>query len=680
MHNTQIVTFLKGVTELLRGVCPPTQFRQVILPFVVLRRLDCVLVPTKAQVVAAHQCLTSATEAEMEAHLQAITGLPFYNHFPFTFETLKSESPTQLAESLMAYVRGFSGYVRSIFEAFEMEREIQRLNTAHVLPLLITRFASVNLHPDAVDNLQMGLVFEELTRYFLEAAGEEIGDYFTPREVVELMTRMLFAPDTLALTAHDAPLRLFDPTCGTGGMLAEAQGFVRAHHPHLQVMGYGQDFNPYSYAVAASDALMRGEYGHIRLGDSLTADQFSSDQFHYFLANPPYGVDWKRQSGIVRQEYEQNGAAGRFGAGLPRVSDGALLFLQHMISKFTPVTSHLPLSGSRLAVIFNGSPLFTGDAGSGENSIRRWLVENDWLETIVALPEQLFYNTGIGTYLWIVTNRKEERRKGKIQLIDARTWHTPMRRNLGNKRRYLDEVAITAILDAYSCMAESDTSKVFPATTFGYTRVQIERPLRLTYRMDAERKSRFLDAVPHLLDDVQAIDLALGRAPVANWNKVSDEITTLLATRHRRWKATEWKLFRSVFTDVDPAAAPVVAHQRPHCSEGDNRVWGWFQVDAMEYQYEPNPALRDHESIPLQQEIVAYFRQEVEPHVADGWMVADSLKVGYEFNVARWFYKYTPPRPLAEIDAELRQLHIEMMTLFEAILSPVSPMSTSSMG
>ena len=396
-----------------------------------------------------------------------------------------------------------------------------------------------------------------------------------------------------------------------------------------------------------------GGGNNIRYGDSFTEDQFKNEGFDYFLTNPPFGVDWKRQQKEIRQEHDKRGFDGRFGAGLPRVNDGSLLFLQHMWDKREFVKPAEHKHGSRLAIVFSGSPLFTGGAGSGESNIRKWLIENDWLEAVIALPEQMFYNTGIGTYIWIVTNRKEKRRKGKIQLLDARSVWTAggsedNKRSLGDKRRHLTGSQIDAIVKLYGQRKDSETSKIFDNEDFGYTRVTVERPLRLRYQMTLEDKARFLDAYPHLLDDVQTIDQGLGREPEYNWNAVWSRIQDMLHSRKSRWRATEQKLFRSVCTQKDSEAEPVTSGGR----DGG---------------YEPDAELRDFENVPLKDDIDAYFDREVRPHVPDAWMDRSKDKVGYEINFNRHFYKYTPPRPLEVIDAELRQAEEEIMLLLREV-------------
>jgi type I restriction enzyme M protein len=619
------------IAELLRGPYRPPQYERVMLPMTVLRRFDCVLAPTKAKVLAEVEKRKGGklTDDALDKMLNRASGQRFHNHSPLTFEKLKGD-PDHIDKHLVSYINGFSANVRTIFDYFEFTNEIEKMREANILYLVVSKFCEVDLHPDTVPNEEMGLIFENLIRRFNELANETAGDHFTPREVIRLMVNILFINDDALLATPGTVRKMLDPACGTGGMLAESQNYLREHHLAARLFVYGQDYNKRAFATAASDMLMKqvdhnGGGENIQYGDIFDDDKFAGQKFDYLLANPPFGVDWKKEQKDIEREYEKLGFAGRFGAGLPRVNDGALLFLQHMTSKFEPVLPNQQKYGSRLAIVFNGSPLFTGGAGSGESDIRKWIIENDWLEAIIALPEQMFYNTGIGTYVWIVTNRKEKRRKGKIQLLDARERYVPMRRSLGDKRRKIgegkdgepDQIADT--VKEYGRYRVSDTSKIFDNADFGYTRVTVERPLRLRYQMTLEDKAPFLDACPHLLDDVQAIDKALGREPQRDWNGVRERILDLLHDRRSNWKKPENKLFREVFTQSDPEAEPVFKGRR---GEG----------------YQPDPALRDFESIPLKEDIDAYFQREVLPHVPDAWMDRTKDKIGYEINFNRHFY------------------------------------------
>jgi len=654
------------IADLLRGPYRPPQYERVMLPMTVLRRFDCVLAPTKAKVLAEYERSKDKFKGEaLDARLNRASGQRFHNHSPLDFEKLKGD-PDHIAQHLVSYIKGFSANVRRIFEYFEFENEIEKMREANILYLVVSKFCDVDLHPDhGVRNEQMGLIFENLIRRFNELANETAGDHFTPREVIRLMVSILFIQDDKLLATPGTVRKLLDPACGTGGMPAEAQNYLRDHHSAARLYVYGQDYNKRAFATAASDMLMKqvdhnGGGNNIRFGDSFTEDQFAGETFDYFLTNPPFGVDWKKQQKEVEREHDKQGFAGRFGAGLPRVNDGTLLFLQHMIAKFEPVRPAEHKHGSRLAIVFSGSPLFTGGAGSGESDIRKWIIENDWLEAIVALPEQMFYNTGIGTYVWIVTNRKDRRRKGKIQLLDARDFWTAggseeSKRSLGDKRRHITARQIEEIVRLYGRIEDGERCKVFDNADFGYTRVTVERPLRLRYRMTTEDKARFLDACPHLLDDVQAIDEALGREPLSDWNAVWGQIQNLLHERRSRWKAPEQKLFRSVFAEKAPEAEAV---KLPSPSGREAGGEGSFESDA---------DLRDFENVPLKDDINAYFEREVRPHVPDAWMDRDKDKVGYEINFNRHFYKYTPPRPLEEIDAELKKAEEDIMRLLREV-------------
>jgi type I restriction enzyme M protein len=673
VDHHQLSNFIWQIADLLRGPYRPPQYERVMLPMTVLRRFDCVLAPTKDKVLAESRRLENNKNIIDDAldsmlNKAAGDGFRFHNRSELTFEKLKGD-PNNIDKHLVSYINGFSKNVRDIFERFEFGAEIEKMNEANILYLVVSKFCDVDLHPNKVDNIAMGLVFEDLIRRFNEAANETAGDHFTPREVIRLMVDILFDPDDNILT-KSVICKLLDPTCGTGGMLAEAQNYLRENNKEAQLWVFGQDFNPRAYAIAASDLLMKeNEKSSIHFGDSLIDDKYDGQTFDYFLANPPFGVDWKKQQKEVKRQHEQLGFAGRFGAGLPRVNDGSLLFLQHQISKFELYQPENNKNGSRLAIVFNGSPLFTGGAGSGESEIRKWIIESDWLEAIIALPEQMFYNTGIGTYIWIVTNRKQKHRQGKIQLVDARQRWQPMRRSLGDKRRLMGEEDIAIVVREYGEFVETETSKIFDNEDFGYNRVPIERPLRLLYQMDLDRKSRFLDAVPHLLDDVQAIDKQLGREPRHDWSEFDRLMTDLLKQRSSRWKKAEQKLFRDVFTEREAEAKPVILKERKATGEPNARVWGWFPVSGkkIERMYEADSKLRDAENVNLQDEIIRYFIEEVEPHVSDAWADGENIRSAYEINFNRYFYKYTPPRPLAEIDADIKRMEEEIIRLLREV-------------
>ncbi len=589
-HNS-FANLIWQIADLLRGPYRPPQYERVMLPMTVLRRFDCVLASTKDKVLAAHEKRKGGKLAgdALDRTLNQVAGQRFHNHSPLDFQKLKGD-PDNIAQHLVSYIQGFSKNVRDIFDYFEFEAEIEKMREANILYLVVSKFCDVDLHPDRIPNEQMGLIFENLIRRFNELANETAGDHFTPREVIRLMVSILFIEDDELLATPGTVRKLLDPACGTGGMLAEAQNYLREHHAAARLYVYGQDYNKRAFATAASDMLMKqvdhnGGGDNIRFGDSFTDDRFAGETFDYFLTNPPFGVDWKKQKNEIERERDKLGFSGRFGAGLPRVNDGSLLFLQHMVAKFEPLRPAEHKHGSRLAIVFSGSPLFTGGAGSGESEIRRWIIENDWLEAVIALPEQMFYNTGIGTYVWIVTNRKEKRREGKIQLLDARDFWAPggsedSKRSLGDKRRHITTQQVSQIVRLYGQFKESERSKIFDNADFGYTRVTVERPLRLTFRITTDDKARFLDACPHLLDDVQAIEELLGREPLRDWNAAWGQIQKLLRKHRSKWKKTEQKRFRDVFTQPNPAAEPVAK-------------------DGREEGYEPDTALRDFENVPL---------------------------------------------------------------------------------
>ena len=644
------------IADLLRGPYRPPQYERVMLPLTVLRRFDCVLAPTKPAVVKRYEQVRDRYKGEaLDRVLDKVAGQRFHNHSPLDFARLKGD-PDHVEKHLLSYIQGFSANVRRIFDYFELETEIEKMREANILFLVVSKFAEVDLHPSSVPNEQMGLIFENLIRRFNELANETAGDHFTPREVIRLMVSILFIHDDKLLATPGTVRKLLDPACGTGGMLAEAQNYLREHHAAARLYVYGQDYNKRAFATAAADMLMKqvdhnGGGENVKYGDSFTDDQFAGQRYDYFLTNPPFGVDWKKQQKEIQREHDKSGFDGRFGAGLPRVNDGALLFLQHMIHKFEPVRPAEQKHGSRLAIVFSGSPLFTGGAGSGESEIRRWIIENDWLEAIIALPEQMFYNTGIGTYVWIVTNRKEKRRKGKIQLIDARgIWSAggsaDNKRSLGDKRRHMTAQQIEEVVRIYGRFEESAVSKIFRNTEFGYTRITVERPLRLRFQITEERTALFMAQYPAMRTDLDAITRSLGREPHFDWNAVSQRVDEILHKRKTPWKAPAMKAFRSTFTEVSPDAHPV-----PRAG-GD---------------LEPDPDLRDFENVPLEDDVEAFVEREVRPHVPDAWMDRTKDKVGFEINFNHNFYVFNPPRRLDEIDADLKRAEDEILRLLREV-------------
>jgi type I restriction enzyme M protein len=662
--HSDLANLIWQIADLLRGPYRPPQYERVMLPLVVLRRFDCVLADSKASVLAEYDRRKGGKleDDALDRVLNRASGHRFHNRSPLNFQKLKGD-PDNIHSHLTSYINGFSANVRRIFEYFEFGNEIERMHDANILYLVVKEICDVDLHPDKVLNEQMGLVFENLIRRFNELANETAGDHFTPREVIHLMVDLLFHYDGELLSRPGTIRTMLDPACGTGGMLAEAQHYMRDHHSDATLFVYGQDYNKRAFATAASDMLMKqvdhnGGGENVRFGDSFTDDKFEGQNFDYFIANPPFGVDWKKQKTEIVRRHEKAPEDSPWSAGLPRVNDGSLLFLQHMVSKFEDVDTKAQKYGSRAAIVFSGSPLFTGGAGGGESNIRKWIIERDMLEAIVALPEQMFYNTGIGTYIWIVTNHKSAERRGTVQLVDARDTWMPMRRAQGDKRREIgagkalegddrpDEPdQISDIVRLYGAYAANEQSKIFDNEDFGYTRVTIERPLRLRYQMTVEDKARFLDAAPQLLDDIQAIDQTLGREPLPDWNTVWTNVQKLLKKNGSRWRAPEVKLFRSVFGKKDASAEKV----------------------KLGKGFEPDADLRDFENIPLKEDIAAYFAREVLPHLPDAWMDRTKDKVGYEINFNRHFYRFTPPRKLVEIDADLKKAEDEILRLLQEV-------------
>ena len=559
--------FIWSVADLLRGDYKQSDYGKVILPFTVLRRLDCVLGPTKASVLE-EKALREGQGLDPEPFLLRKAGHKFCNTSPLDMKRLMGDGDN-IAENLRSYIQVFTPAVRNIFESFEFQLQVDRLDKANLLYLVTEKFGQIDLHPETVSNAEMGLVFEELIRKFAELSNETAGEHFTPREVIKLMVNLIFIEDDEALTQSGIVRSLYDPTAGTGGMLSVAEEHLVSHNPSARLVLSGQELNPESYAICKADMLIKGQdINSICFGNTLSDDQLPEEKYDYMLSNPPFGVEWKKIQKEVQREAELMGYSGRFGPGLPRVSDGSLLFLLHLISKMRPAQD----GGCRFGIVLNGSPLFTGGAGSGESEIRRYVLENDLLEAIIALPTDMFYNTGISTYIWILSNRKPAERKGKVQLIDASGFWQKMRKSLGSKRKELSAEHIEEITKLFGDFEEAEKdgkpiSKIFRNEDFGYRTITVERPLR-------------------------------------------DE------------------------------AGNVVLGQR-------GKAKGKPQADS---------SLRDTENVPLSEDLEEYFEREVLPHVQDAWIDHDKTKVGYEIPFNRHFYVFTPPRPLEEIDAELKQV------------------------
>jgi type I restriction enzyme M protein len=666
---SDITGFIWSVADLLRGDYKQADYGKVILPFTVLRRLDCVLDSTRDKVLQKCAAMKGGQVKNLEPVLNRITGVHFHNTSKFNFEKLKGD-PNHLAANLKAYIRGFSTNAQDIIERFDFDKHVVKLDESNLLFQVLSRFAEVDLHPEAVPNHIMGSVFEELIRRFSEQSNETAGEHFTPREVIRLMVNLLFIEDDHALRKPGIVRTLFDPACGTGGMLSVAEEYLRELNPDARLEVFGQELNDETYAVCKSDMMIKGQNPeNIKPGNSFSEDGHSAGRFDYMLSNPPFGVEWKKVEKAIRDEYEGQGFSGRFGAGLPRINDGSLLFLLHMLSKMRPAGKGE--GGSRIAIVFNGSPLFTGDAGSGESEIRRWIIENDWLEAIVGLPDQLFYNTGISTYIWVLTNKKPKGRRGKVQLINAVDLFVKMRKSLGNKRNELPKENIEAITKIYGDALAGERSKIFDNEDFGYRRIVVERPLRLNFQASPERLER-------LQEERGFASLAESKKKGAAAQREIDEGRALQTQIRKAIEGIDAATVfnsRPKFEDALDAAmtkaglklpAPVRKAILSALSERDEAAEIVLDADG---HPEPDADLRDNESLPLKEDIHVYFEREVKPHVPDAWVDESKTKVGYEIPFTRHFYRYQPLRPLAEIEAEIKKLEQEIQSMLGQALS-----------
>ncbi len=661
------VSFIWSVADLLRGPYRPNQYKDVMLPLTVLRRLDCVLEPTKDQVLAKQKSLQGSKVKHLDRLLCRVAGVPFCNTSRYTFEKLKGD-PNHIAANLTNYIKGFSTRAREILDHFGFEDHIAKLDKADRLFLAVSKFCEIDLHPDRVSNIEMGYIFEELIRRFNEASNEEAGDHFTPREVIRLMVNLIFSPDDKTLTGKGIVRTLYDPACGTGGMLSVSEEYIREHNPDAHLEVFGQDYNDQAYAICGSDMMIKGEdIEHIAFGNSFTDDHFPRHSFDYMLANPPFGVEWKPEESFIRKEHEEQGFGGRFGAGLPRINDGALLFLLHMISKMKDPKE----GGTRLAIVFNGSPLFTGSAGSGESEIRRWIIENDWLEAIVAMPDQLFYNTGIYTYLWVVTNRKKPSRKGKIQLVDGTKFFKKMRKSLGNKRNEVCEDQRAQITRLYGSFTEGEFVRIFDNADFGYRRITVERPLKLNFAVGAERIARLEEAKPfvNLAVSKKRKDTKAAQAEIEEGLRFQKSILSVLYELAPKGiiknRETFSDLMKEVFAEAKlKVPAPLFKAILMALAERDETADVCTDTRG---NPEPDPDLRDYENVPLKEDVAEYMKREVLPHVPDAWVDESKTKIGYEINFNRYFYQYTPPRPLEEIEADLKQIEKEIADMLAEV-------------
>lgn len=726
--TTQLHDELKNtlweIANRLRGPYRPPQYRLVMLPMIVLRRLDCVLEPTKERVLAEHEKLIARDTPENA--MDRLLGKsadpdrkhPLYNTSPFTFQKLLGDAEN-IAPNLVAYINSFSPTARAIFERFKFGDQIEKLDSSNRLFTIVKEMAAVDLHPDRIDNLQMGYLFEHLVMRFNEQANEEAGDHFTPREVIRLMANLIYTGESDVYTPGIFRT-IYDPTCGTGGMLSESEKFILDQNSSANLAVHGQEYNDESWAICCSDMLIKDEdtsqiVKGDTLGDGKTKDGFEGKQFHYMLANPPFGVEWKDQKAIVEKEHKELGFDARFGAGLPAINDGSLLFLQHMLAKMHPYREgDDDAVGSKIAIVFNGSPLFSGDAGSGPSNIRRWIIENDWLDAIVALPDQLFYNTGIFTYVWLVTNRKAPERRGKVQLIDGTRFCARMKKSLNNKRHEITDDQIRALTELYGnnsdgeaadvCLdlktGERDTrvvSRIFENREFGFLKVVVERPLRMNFEATPERIAKLDEqkAFENLATSKKRKDEAAAQREIEAGQAQQAAIRELLATLESNGRYMDRAVFDADLTKAAKAAGlkiPATIKKAIFNALGERYSEAEICRDS-KGNPEPDSELRDTENIPLPEgtqlplpmdfgpnkpndRLVAAFRgdiddymtREVLPHVPDAWVDYSKTKVGYEIPINRHFYVYQPPRPLAEIEGDITELEKEIAGMLEGLV------------
>ena len=683
MDNGQlnwIAGFIWNIADdVLRDVYVRGKYRDVILPMTVVRRLDAVLEPTKDAVLKLSKQLDDAGIASKHAALCQASGNAFYNVSPFTLRDLRARArQQQLKADFETYLDGFSPNVQEILDKFKFRNQVPPLVEADILGSLIEKFASndINLSPNPVfdqegnvrlpglDNHAMGTIFEELIRRFNEENNEEAGEHFTPRDVVKLMANLIFFP--VANDIRDATYRVYDGACGTGGMLTVAEetlnDLAREHGKEVSIHLFGQEINPETYAIAKADLLLKGEGAaadNIRYGSTLSSDAFPAMEFDFMLSNPPYGKSWKtdleRMGGkdqiidprfVVQHQGEELSL-------ITRSSDGQLVFLVNKLSKM--LSDPKSRLGSRIAEVHNGSSLFTGDAGQGESNIRRWIIENDWLEAIIALPLNMFYNTGIATYIWVLTNRKPDHRKGKVQLIDATGIYTPLRKNLGKKNCELSDAQIKQITDIFLTFEETEQSKVFPNAAFGYWKITVDRPLRLAIHVTPEKLAAFKKAANQKLHKPAELlmGIAGGAVPHKDLNIVKQKFEAALEEMDMQLRAPDLKAIYATFAFKDESAEPVIRKKTKE-----------------DVEYEPDPDLRDTEQVPLLEEggVNAFFTREVLPHVPDAWIDHTKTQIGYEISFTRHFYKPAPLRTLEEIRAELLKLQQEGEGLLDDII------------
>jgi type I restriction enzyme M protein len=708
VNHSEIVSFLWGVADLIRDTFKRGKYQDVILPLTVLRRLDCVLADTKESVLKRQAQLKGKGLEDLDAQLRRASSFAFYNTSRYDFEKLLADAP-HLAANLRNYIAGFSSNMREVLEKFDFDNTISKLDEGGLLFQVLERFKNVDLHPDKIDNPTMGTIFEELIRKFNEALNENPGEHFTPRDVVHLMVDLMLAGDSDRIRRKGIVCTVYDPCCGSGGMLMITKGHVTvglrknsdllqpAINSAAEIHLFGQEVNPETWAVSKSDFFMKDPTGrdadNIAYGSVLSNDRHTGRGFDYLIANPPYGKDWKRDEDAVRAEHER-GASGRFAPGLPRISDGQLLFLLHMLAHAKEPKE----GGSRIAIIMNGSPLFTGDAGSGESEIRRFILEHDLLEALIALPEQLFYNTGIATYVWVVTNRKAPARKGRVQLIDASSFWVPMRKSLGDKRRAIPPDRAQDIVKLLTHFRDGETrriakdgkdeeavvSRIFPTTHFGFRKITVERPLRLNFGATPERIARVEDEKGFQSLAQSKKKGAAGAKEQAEGRELQERVRALLRGLSGTMFRDRGEFERALEAAVRKAGMKLPGPARKAIlsalSERDETAAICRDQDG---NPEPDPDLRDTESVPLSAgddpadaegvpaSVRAFFDREVKPHVPDAWIDTGKRDpkdghvglIGYEINFNRYFYRYTPPRPLEEIEADIRAIEGDIVRM-----------------
>ena len=700
MNHSEIVNFIWGVANLIRDTFKRGKYQDVILPLTVLRRLDCVLGHTKEDVLLRQAELRGRGLEDLHSQLCRSSGFAFYNTSRYDFALLLADAPN-VAANLRNYIAGFSQNMREVLERFDFDNTISKLDESGLLFQVLEKFGNVELHPDQIDNATMGTIFEELIRKFNEALNENPGEHFTPRDVVHLMVGLMLAGDENRIGGSGVVRTIYDPCCGSGGMLTIAKERINVGHPDsghpltdpvnpdAEIHLYGQEVNPETWAVSKSDLYMKDPTGrdadNIVFGTTLSNDRHSARSFDYLIANPPYGKDWKRDESAVRAEHAR-GVAGRFGPGLPRISDGQLLFLLHMLAR----AKNPEEGGSRIAIIMNGSPLFTGDAASGESEIRRYVFENDLVEALIALPEQLFYNTGIATYVWVLTNRKSPERRGKVHLIDASRFWDPMPRSLGDKRRRIPPERARDILEILRGYRDGEArrviedsraekavvSHIFPTAHFGFRKITVERPLRLNFQATPERIKRLEDE-----RGFQALTKSRKRGYAATQEEAQgrrlQESLLKMLSGLPETVVKDRKAFEDILDDAAKHAeiklsAPVRKAILNALSERDETAAICIDKDG---KPEADPELRDTERVPLAEDVNAFFEREVKPHVPDAWI--DESKrdakdkevgiVGYEINFNRYFYRYSPPRPLEDIEADIQGIEEDIVRMLREV-------------